>query len=125
MLTPNHLIFGRTVSPLPYGEGILEDVSDDDLDFNDEDWNRGWRRLSKKLEYFKKQYQEEYMAYLRHCHQIKHHEDPVEEVKIDVGDLVIMKSDTEKLNCVTVFVYRDKKKNHSICLARGLVWVPM
>ena len=98
MLTPNHLIFGRSISPLPYGEGILEDVDDDDPDFmmRDEDWQKEWRRLSKKLEAFKSSFAEEYLAYLRERHAQAHHEDPAEAVPINVGDLVVIKSETEK-----------------------------
>ena len=96
-ITPNHLIFGRPISPLPYGEDSLEDPFD--LSFEPDDpgeVDRQWRRLALRLKLFKDQFATEYLAYLRLRHTIQHHDDPLEAVPINVGDLVIMKSDTEK-----------------------------
>ena len=95
-LTPNRLIFGRPISPMPYGEGSLEDLGDPNFEPNEEDVHRQWRRLASRLAMFKQQFQEDYMAYLRTRHKIQHHEDPLGEVQIHVGDLVIMKHDNEK-----------------------------
>ena len=96
MLTPNHLVFGRTTSPMPYGEGQLEDEEDPTFEPDDEEVRRQWRRMATRLNIFKQQFAEEYMAYLRERHKIQHHEDPLEPVPVNVGDLVIMKSETEK-----------------------------
>ena len=95
-ITPNLLVFGRHLSPMPYGEGNVEDPDDPMYEPNEEEVRRQWRRMATRLNLFKKQFAEEYMAYLRYRHKIQHHEDPVLPVPINVGDLVIMKSETEK-----------------------------
>ena len=95
-ITPNLLVFGRHLSPMPYGDGPEEDPNDPNFEPNEEDVRRQWRRLATRLNLFKKQFAEEYMAYLRTRHQIQHHEDPLEEVQIHVGDLVVMKNENEK-----------------------------
>ena len=95
-ITPNHLIFGRPISPLPYGENTLEDLEDPIFEPDDEEVHKQWRRLATRLKLFRDQFAEEYLAYLRERHAIQHHSDPIEAVAVAVGDLVIMKSDTEK-----------------------------
>ena len=82
--------------PYPYGEDSLEDLDDPIFEPNDEEVHRQWRRLATVLKLFKDQFAEEYLSYLRNRHAIQHHDDPLEAVPINVGDLVIMKSDTEK-----------------------------
>ena len=96
MLTPNHLVFGRTTSPMPYGEGQLEDEEDPTFIPDEEEISKQWRRLATRLNNFKQQFYEEYLAYLRTKHNIDHHSDPIDVPTIGKGDLVIMKSDTEK-----------------------------
>ena len=96
-ITPNLLIFGRHLSPMPYGESaLLEDPDDLAYEPNEEQIKRQWRRMATRLNRYRQQFQEEYLSYLRERHRIQHHDDPHEEIQIHVGDLVIMKNDIEK-----------------------------
>ena len=95
-LSPNHLIFGRSLSALPYGEGNLEDIDDPLYSMDESELDRSWRRMASRLAFFKKQFQEEYLLYLRTRHQHDHHDDPVVAPSISIGDLVVIKNDDTK-----------------------------
>ena len=80
---------------MPYGEGNnIQDA--DDLGWDEDEVRRQWRKLAKRLNTFKQQFAEEYLAYLRTRHQIQHREGPVQEIPIDVGDLVLIVNKNEK-----------------------------
>ena len=81
---------------MPYGEGQLEDEADPSFIPDEEEICKQWRRLAARLNYFKEQFAEEYLLYLRTRHQIDHHADPVAVPTIGKGDLVLMRNDTEK-----------------------------
>ena len=95
-ITPNSLVFGRTLSPLPYGEGNLEDLDDPLYCENEDIIDKTWKRMASRITFFKQQFQEEYLLYLRTRHQQDHHDDPVITPKINVGDLVLIKHDDVK-----------------------------
>ena len=95
-ITPNHLVHGREISPLPYGEGDLDEEEDPSYELTDDEVVKQWRRLASRLIAFKEQFAEEYLQQLRMRHQNDHHGDPVEVAKIGKGDLVLMRNDLEK-----------------------------
>ena len=95
-ITPNHLVHGREISPLPYGEGDLDEEEDPTFDLTDDEVVKQWRRLASRLTAFKEQFAEEYLQQLRMRHQHEHHGDPIEVPKIGKGDLVLMKNDELK-----------------------------
>ena len=95
-ITPNHLVLGRALSPLPYGEDHLEDLNDPSYLPDDTAIDKTWKKLSAKLATFRSQFAEEYLEYLRVRHSYDHHHDPVEPAEINVGDLVLIKKDNLK-----------------------------
>ena len=95
-ITPNHLVYGREISPLPYGEGNLDEEEDPSYDLLEDEVIKHWRRLASRLSAFREQFSEEYLQHLRTKHHADHHSDPMEVPKIKKGDLVLMKHEELK-----------------------------
>ena len=100
VLTPNLVVFGRSLNPLPYGEREITDRDDDDpLYIPDEtELDKHWRHQATRMAAFREQFQEEYFAELRRRHIQDHVTDPTAEanIKISEGDLVLIQSDIKK-----------------------------
>ena len=101
VLTPNLVVFGRSLNPLPYGDSeIIGDDEDSDPPFIPEETRleAQWRKQGRRMAQFKRQFQEEYFNELRKRHIIDHRADPTSEanVHINQGDLVIIQSDIKK-----------------------------
>ena len=90
-ITPNHLIHGREISAIPYGEGNLDEDEDPTFDPTDNEILMQWRKLAARMKYFREQFAEEYLENLRRRHQNEQRADPVEVPKIGIGDLVLVK----------------------------------
>ena len=89
-ITPSHLVHGREIAPLPYGEVNLNEEEDPSYDPTADEVLTQWRRMAARIIAFKEQFTEEYLQDLRRRHHNEHHSDPVDTPKIGVGDLVIV-----------------------------------
>ena len=99
VLTPNLVVFGRSLNPLPYGENEIVDDEDDPPYIPDEsELDTHWRRQANRMAKFREQFQEEYFSELRKRHIYDNRTDPNPEANIHVktGDLVLIKSDVKK-----------------------------
>ena len=99
VLTPNLVVFGRSLNPLPYGENEITDDDDDPTYVPDEtQLDSRWRRQANRMSQFREQFSQEYFQELRQRHIYDHRMDPNPEANIQIktGDLVIMQSDIRK-----------------------------
>ena len=95
-ITPSHLVQGREISPLSYGEGSLDEAEDPSFDPTADEVVEQWKRMAARLQAFKEQFAEEYLSDLRRRHHNEHHSDPVDTPKIGLNDLVLVKHDDIK-----------------------------
>ena len=95
-ITPSHLVHGREISPLPYGDTSLEEVEDPSFELTSDEVIDQWRRMAARIHAFKEQFQEEWLSELRGRHIRDHHIDPMETAIVGRGDLVLVKHDDIK-----------------------------
>ena len=88
-VSPNKLLLAHNVSPLPYGEGNIEELDDPSYLPEDKDLGRMWKCLANKLENFRKQFADDWLMTLRSRHIQDHIADPRQTPDINVGDLCI------------------------------------
>ena len=99
MLTPNLVVFGRSLNPLPYGENEISDEDEDPTYIPDEtELDSRWRKQASRIAKFREQFQQEYFSELRKRHIYDHRRDPNTEANIHIqtGDLVLIHSDIKK-----------------------------
>ena len=95
-ITPSHLVQGREISPLPYGDSEMEEVEDPSFEITTDEVIQQWRRMSAMLHSFKDQFATEWLSELRRRHISDHHADPIETAIVGKGDLVLIKHDDIK-----------------------------
>ena len=99
-ITPSHLVHGREISPLPYGdislEEIEEEIEDPSFERTSDEVIDQWRRMAARMHAFKEQFAEEWLSELRSRHIRDHHIDPMETAIAGRGDLVLIKHDDIK-----------------------------
>ena len=100
VLTPNLVVFGRPLNPLPYGESAMDEDEEDDPPYipDESELDKHWRQQAMVIATFRKQFQEEYFSELRKRHIQDHTTDPTQEanIRISKGDLVLIQSDIKK-----------------------------
>ena len=99
VLTPNLVVFGRSLNPLPYGDNeITEEDEDPTYVPNETELDHHWRRQASRMAKFREQFSEEYFSELRKRQIYDSKIDPSQEANINIskGDLVILQSDIKK-----------------------------
>ena len=98
-LSPNLVMFGRSLNPLPYGDNnIIEEDEEVNPMFNPDGnlLETLGRRHGNRIAQFRKQFVEEYFNELRQRHINDYRSDPTSEANIKKGNLVIIHSDIKK-----------------------------
>ena len=96
-ITPSHLVHGREISPLPYGDSEMDsEMEDPSYELTTDEVIQQWRRMAAILHSFKTQFAEEWLFELRRRHIRDHHADPIETAIVGEGDLVLIKHDDIK-----------------------------
>jgi hypothetical protein len=97
-LTPNKLVFGRNILPVPHPDVNLDEDSTD-LTYlpTNSDTELHWKGRAKRHAHFTKQFNEEYLAMLRQRHIYENQLDPQVQADIQAGDLVILYDEGHRL----------------------------
>ena len=89
-ITPNKLLLGKSISPLPYGEDCLEDLEDPSYIPKERELGQVWKSLAKKLDIFKTHFAQDWLMTLRARHIQDFVRDPATAADIEVGDLCVV-----------------------------------
>ena len=95
-LTPNKLLFGRDLYTLAQGRHD-EDVTDMTYNPDDQEILKHWRLHDALLKQVKERFNTEYLSALRERHAYDHHQGPIEQADINVGDVVIIKGQGHRM----------------------------
>jgi hypothetical protein len=94
-LSPNKLLFGRNLIPLPHGD---EDEDDPSFLPNDRDLAKHYIAQASRFNKFREQFNKEYLNVLRQRHAYDHQLDPQEPADVEVGDIVIIYNEGHRLS---------------------------
>ena len=95
-VSPNKLLFGKQITPLPYGEHHLEDFNDPSYIPEEKELGRVWKSLAKKLEIFRHQFADDWLMTLRSRHIQDHVQDPAKAADVGEGDLCLIRKENVK-----------------------------
>ena len=91
-VSPNHLIFARTITPMSYGETADDfDVTDPEyLPQTDSELIKTWKSLARAINAYKRFFQDEWITCLRQRHAYDAKKDPVDVPVPQAGDVVLV-----------------------------------
>ena len=95
-VSPNKLLLGKSITPLPYGENCLEDLNDPSYIPEEKELGRVWKSLARRLDTFRRQFADDWLMTLRARHIQDHVQDPITAADVGVGDLCLVRKDNVK-----------------------------
>ena len=89
---PSQLIFGRSITPMSYGETADDfDITDPEyLPQTDSELIKTWKSLARAISAYKRYFQDEWMTCLRQRHAYDAKKDPVDVPAPQAGDVVLV-----------------------------------
>jgi len=103
LITPSHLLHGRSIVSLPYH--TVEDVGIQDLTYGEDDLRKRTKAQALLFKHFWSRWQREYLTALRECH----HSTGNNSQTIAVDDIVLIHDDTPRIHWRLAVVERLSK----------------